>query len=83
MSDGDKVLQQRRALLTNGHFTVLSASNMATKWNRYHCHSFARKKLEVLDLQHTKIECIAGLAFRHHFFFFFSLIPVHKEAKGA
>lgn len=81
MSDGDKVLQQRGALFTNGHFRVLSASNMATKSNRYLCHSFARKKLKVLDLQHTKIERIAGLAFRHYFLFFFALIPVTQRSK--
>lgn len=65
--DVDKVHQQRGALVTNGHFSVLSASNAATKLNRHLCHSFSRKNQKVFDL-HAKIECMAGLAFRHHFF---------------
>lgn len=41
-----KVLRQRCALGTNGHFRVLSASNMGTKLKRHLCHSCFRKKTE-------------------------------------
>lgn len=79
VSDADKVHQQRGALVTNGHFRVLSASNMATKLDRHLCQSFPRKKngrILTFSIQRLNVwqVWLSDATF-------FPLMPVHKEAK--
>lgn len=77
----DKVHQQSGALVINGHFVVVkclqcAATNKSTKLSQHLCHSFPKKTV-FRDLQHTKPERMAGLAFRSHFY----ITPVHKDEK--
>lgn len=79
VSDADKVHQQRGALVTNGHFRVLSASNMATKLDRHLCQSFPRKetgRILTFSIQRLNVwqVWLSDATF-------FPLMPVHKEAK--